>query len=255
MIIIIIIIYHMKMLINQLLSVAGDYKIKEVIIGTFDIGVLNTKKCGIATSMRDFGVKGGHPALKNLGNFESMTTRPLANYLKSDILLEASLGAAALNSSLPEIDEEKLKSINASELVIKHGEGKNVGVIGHFPFIKKLKKRVNKLYVFGKPPLKGELPPEKESLYLPDVDLAVISGTSFINHTFREIMEYVRDDAYVIVLGPSAPLTPVLFDYGVDALCGTIVKSSATLLKYLKHGATFRDLKGKRLVTITKEGF
>lgn len=242
-------------ILDDLINESKNYRVKDVVIGAFDIGVINSKKTGIATSMRDFGVKGGHPRMKNLGRLEELNTTDIAAYLKSKVLLESSLGMAAVNSSLPDLEENRLKEKNASELVLKHGKDRNVGVIGHFPFVKKLKDEVKNLYVFGKPPLKGELPPEKEPEYLPGVDLAVISGTSFINHTFTDIMDYVSEEAFTIVLGPSAPLTPVLFDYGVNAVCGTQVKDPELLIKYLKQGATFRDLKGKRLVTVLSEDF
>ena len=85
--------------------------------------------------------------------------------------------------------------------------------------------------------------------------MAVISGTSFINPTFKDIIKYVPEKAFTLVLGPSAPLSPVLFGFNVDAVCGTVVKNPKILIKYLKQGATFRDLKGKRLVTIMEKDF
>jgi uncharacterized protein (DUF4213/DUF364 family) len=60
-------------------------------------------------------------------------------------------------------------------------------------------------------------------------------------------------NAYVIVLGPTAPLSPVLFDYGVDVISGTKVINPETVLRHVSQGATFRQMKGVRLLTMKKQ--
>jgi uncharacterized protein (DUF4213/DUF364 family) len=90
---------------------------------------------------------------------------------------------------------------------------------------------------------------------LPQADVVALTGTSLLNHTFNDLIALCRPDAYVLLLGPSAPLTPVLFEAGVDAISGTRVHDAEQVLLSLAQGATFRQIKrmgGLRLLTWTK---
>jgi uncharacterized protein (DUF4213/DUF364 family) len=61
-----------------------------------------------------------------------------------------------------------------------------------------------------------------------------------------------RPDSLVIVLGPTTPLSPVLFDYGVDIVSGTLVVDPELALRCLSEGATFRQMRGVRLLTMQR---
>jgi hypothetical protein len=56
----------------------------------------------------------------------------------------------------------------------------------------------------------------------------------------------------VIVLGPTTPLSPVLFDCGVDLIAGTVVVNPKEALQLAGQGAIFRQMRGVRLVTMAR---
>jgi uncharacterized protein (DUF4213/DUF364 family) len=85
---------------------------------------------------------------------------------------------------------------------------------------------------------------------LPEADVVALTGTSLVNHTFDGLIELCRPDAFVIVLGGSAPLTPVLLECGVDAVAGTLVVDAEAAMQTVAQGATFPQIKGKRLLTM-----
>jgi uncharacterized protein (DUF4213/DUF364 family) len=89
---------------------------------------------------------------------------------------------------------------------------------------------------------------------LPQADVVALTGTSLINHTFDDLIGLCRPDAFVIVLGGSTPLSPVLFDYGVDAIAGTRVVDVAAASRTVAQGATFPQIRGKRLLAMMREG-
>jgi len=56
-----------------------------------------------------------------------------------------------------------------------------------------------------------------------------------------------------MVLGPSTPLSTVLFDHGVDIISGTRVVDEAAVMRTVAQGASFRQVEGVRLLTFTRE--
>ncbi len=89
---------------------------------------------------------------------------------------------------------------------------------------------------------------------IPQADVVAITGTSLVNKTFDELIQHCRPDAFVLVLGPTSPLSPVLFDYGVDLIAGTQVIDPYLAMTVAGQGAIFRQMRGVRLVTMAKDG-
>ena len=167
------------------------------------------------------------------------------------MLLEASIGVAAINSLL-DVDEERCVELNAETWLAQRGQGKRVAVVGSFPFAPRLRGKVGELWVLERHPSEGELLAEEASEVIPRADVVAITGTALINRTLDALLGMCREDSSVMVLGPSTPLSPVLFDYGVDVVSGTQVVDTDLVLTLISQGATFRQVKGPgvRLLTM-----
>jgi len=192
--------------------------------------------------------------VRQAGHLLERSALELAEYAKSERPLEASIGLAAINALL-EVDESRCVELNAEQVILEKGVGKSVAIVGHFPFIPQVREAAEKLWVLEKRPVGGDLPAEMAAEVLPQADVAAITGTSLINHTFEELMKLCRPDALVIILGPSAPLSPLLFDYGVDIICGTLVADTESVLRLIGQGANFGQVKrggGVRLLTMAR---
>ncbi len=100
-------------------------------------------------------------------------------------------------------------------------------------------------------PIGKDLPASAAPEILPQADLVAITGMAFINQTLPGLLELCRTDAYILVLGPSTPLSPILGDFGVKLLAGAVVEDVPAVLAALEQGGTFRQLHkaGVRLVT------
>jgi uncharacterized protein (DUF4213/DUF364 family) len=110
--------------------------------------------------------------------------------------------------------------------------------------------------VLEKRPGEGDLPAEAATEVIPQADVVAITGTSLINHTFEELMGLCRPEAFILVVGPTTPLSPVLFDYGASVISGTVVTDSETVLRYVGQGASFRQIKrskGVKLLTLARD--
>jgi uncharacterized protein (DUF4213/DUF364 family) len=226
-----------------------DHPLQEVLTGAYWTAVVS-RGCGLASTFRDEG----HPhkkGVKNVGRLTEKSALELASYSLSDYAMEASIGMAAINS-LIEVDEQRCVEKNASRILIEKGEGKDVGIIGHFPFIPELKRRARNLWVFEQRPKEGDLGPESAQAILPRCDIVGITGTAFINHTLEELLRW-SEGKFILLIGPTTPLTSFLFDYGIQVLSGTVVVEKEEAFRCISQGATFREVRGVRRVTMLNE--
>lgn len=166
-------------------------------------------------------------------------------------LLEAAIGMATINS-LIEVDEQRCVELNAGDLLIEKGEGKKVALIGHFPFVPKLRQVAKEPWVIERQPQPGDFAENQAERLIPMAEVIGITGTAFTNHTIAHLLGLCEPQAYVIILGGTTPLSPVLFDYGVDAISGTQVVDPEMVLHCVSQGATFRQIKGVRLLTMMR---
>ena len=140
-------------------------------------------------------------------------------------------------------------------MIVQHGADKGVALVGHFPFVPRLRERVGRLWVLEQHPQGEDLPADAAPDVLPQADVVAITGMTLINRTFEELMVLRRPEALVVVLGPSTPLSPMLFDYGVNILSGSVVEDVDAVLRAVSQGANFRQThqQGVRLVTMQKQ--
>ena len=230
-----------------------DAPAAQVLVGAFStVVVLDTvpPRCGLASTT----LSAAHhesPSIPAAGQLEGRSGRELAAWLRSDDPLQASVGMAAYNALL-EVDEAACLELNAEEIILQRGAGRSVAVVGHFPFVERVRQAARICWVLELRPRSGDLAADRAGEVLPQADVVAITGTSLINHTFDGLMELCQPDAFVLVLGASAPLTPALFERGVDAICGTRVVDIPAVMRAAAQGATFRQIPGKRLLTMVK---
>jgi uncharacterized protein (DUF4213/DUF364 family) len=226
--------------------------LRDVRVGPFWTVVWTTSGAGLASTQRDAHTPHGHSLVRWAGNLMDHDAHELVELVRSRSPMEAALGMATVNALL-DVEESWLTDRNASEEIIQRGRGKRVVIVGHFPFIPKVRAAVGHLDVLELDPGPEELSPAAADEVLPKADVVAITGTSLVNRTFDGLIRHCRSDAFVLVLGPTSPLSPVLFDYGVDLIAGTRIVDPVTALTVAGQGAIFRQMRGVRLVTMTKE--
>lgn len=239
-------------IIKDLLSVL-DYSapVADIRQGPFQTAVL-TRRCGLASTPHDPGPHHDRSPVKQSGSLLEQTASDLAHMALSPSLQEAAIGMATINS-LIDVDESVCEELNAADLIARKGEGKKVAIVGHFPFIPKLRPAVKELWVIEKNPREDDFPESDAAKYIPEADVIGITGTAFTNNTIGPLLDLCNSDAYVVILGGTAPLSTLLFDYGINAVSGTLVTDAERVLKYVSQGATFRQIKGIRLLTMTSD--
>jgi len=240
----------MKILDDLLSTLNPEAEVREIRQGLFHTGVL-TRNCGLAATLPRDALRQKHPAVKEPGFLLEKTALELARMAYSESIPEAAIGMATINS-LIEIDEERCRELNAGDLIAEKGKGKRVAIIGHFPFIPRLREITKELWVIEKNPQEGDYTEAEAENLIPRADVVGITGTAFTNHTIEHLLKLCHPGAYVVILGDTAPLSPILFDYGVDATSGTKVTNPELALRCVSEGATYRQIRGVQKLTMIR---
>ncbi len=224
--------------------------VRDICQGPFQTAVY-TRGCGLALTPQLSNHPHGEPAVTEAGLLTLKSVPELARMAYSEQPLEAAIGMATINSLL-EVDESRCVNLNARDLLIEKGKGKRVALVGHFPFVPQLRQAVKELWVIEQHPQEGDFPEDAAGDLITKADVVGITGSAFINHTIEHLLGLCPSQAFVVILGGTAPLSPVLFDYGVSAVSGTKVDNAEMVLRYVSQGAIFRQVKGVRLLTMQK---
>jgi uncharacterized protein (DUF4213/DUF364 family) len=170
--------------------------------------------------------------------------RELAEHVKSWSLPRASVGMAAINAFYNTPQRmgkwlarplEELRSSGSFNSWLDAIAGKKVAVIGHFPGLDPVRERCE-LIVLERNPQDGDLPDFAAEYVLPEQDFVFITGTTITNKTLPRLLT-LSAGATVVLMGPSVPMVPWLFDYGVDMLAGSVVIDGQAAWRACQEGA------------------
>ena len=240
----------MKILDDLISQLNPEAPVRDIRQGVFHTGVL-TRNCGLAATLPRDALRQEPPLVKEPGSLLEKSTLELTRMAYSESILEAAIGMATINSLL-EIDVERCQDLNARELIAEKGKGKRIAIVGHFPFIPLLREHARELWVIEKNPREGDFTEAESDSLIPQADILGITGTAFTNHTLEHLLKLCNPHAYIVMLGDTTPLSPILFDYGVDAISGTKVVNPELALRCVSEGANFRQIKGTRRLTMTR---
>jgi len=242
-------------LIDELLKTLPDGEILDVRIGlhwTIVVAKVNGKiQCGLASTLSGDHDHHKDPDVPEAGNMTTLSGRTLAGFSYSPQYPRSSIGFAAINALMPR-DPDSWREDNAEEVIAMHGKDKKVVMVGRFPFAQNLHSRVKELLVIEQNPGPGEFPAESAPGILPQADVVAITGMTLLNHTLENLLKLCNCKAFVILLGPSTPLSPLFFDYGVDVLSGSIVEDIPAVVRMVSQGGNFHQIRqaGVKLVNI-----
>ncbi len=240
----------MKIIEILLDSLNYNAAVKDIRQGPFQTAVVS-RSCGLAATPHEPGSHHEKTPVKEAGRLKDRSVSELAKMACSSSTYEAAIGMATVNS-LIEVDERRCVEVNAGDLLAKKGRNQKVALVGHFPFVPELRQAAGELWVIERQPQAGDFSEEQAEKLIPRAQVVGITGTAFTNHTIDRLLALCSPEAYIVVLGGTTPLSPALFDYGICAVCGARVVDQEMVLRGINQGATFRQLKGIRLLTMMK---
>lgn len=254
----------MSLILNSIKATLSEtaYQTPMTEVSTFAfVTTVKTRRVGLSMTMSDdrvfdFKVR---TAVSHLGEIETLGLRKVLAWTDSLHGIERSFAIAALNSAI-ELKGQRFFTGNALELTARLAKGKKVAVVGHFPNMENIKAAARTFTILEKRPQEGDRNAEDAVEVIPQSDVVAVTGVTCLNDTIEGLLALKRKDAIFIVLGPTVPLSPVLFDFGVDVIGGAWVEDENEVLKKMSQGGTARHVNGLRSVLFPKnpsllEGF
>jgi uncharacterized protein (DUF4213/DUF364 family) len=243
------------LILDQILDSLPSGRVKDVRIGLHWTAVVvetaGETHCGLASTLHGGHSHRNQPDVPQAGDLEGSSANDLAHHVTGDSPVMASLGLAAINALLPR-QPQLWSDENASEIIARLGAGKRVAMIGRFPFANELQAHVGELLVLEQNPGPDDLPADAAPEVLPSAQVVAITGMTISNHTLEDLLRLCHPYAKVLLLGPSTPLSPVFFDFGVDVISGAVVTDIQPVLRLVSQGGNFRQVHrgGVRLVNL-----
>lgn len=197
-----------------------------LVIGPDGAGMAQTPARGTA------GCRG----LPRPGTYAGEPLSTLAGLWFSDNVFEHAIAVAAVNAHWNRYDSPD-NPVNGLDMVENHGE--RTVVIGRFPG---LAERHRGIAVVEREPREGEYPESALETLLPKAAFVAVTASTIVNGSLPGILSRCPR-AYVLMIGPSTPLAPALFDLGVDALSGFVAVDLDGLIQAVSEGAAVSALR------------
>jgi uncharacterized protein (DUF4213/DUF364 family) len=244
-------------ILDDLLATIRDDEIEEVVVGLHWTAVVANAggkgSCGMTATLRRAPGQHVIPNIPDAGELDKLSGLELANLVFSPHPTMVSIGMAAINALLPR-QPERWYQQKAQNVIARLANGRRVVLIGHFPFVPRLRSQVDNLIVLELEPNEGDLPASEAPNVIPEADVVAITSMTLINNTLENLLGFCSPQAFVIILGPSTPMNEVLFNHGIDMLCGAEVKDNESVIRVISQGGNFHQVHqaGVQLVTMEK---
>ncbi len=240
-----------KELVTQLLAhlTRPEITVDRIVVGETFCGVMAGGRMGLSAML---GARPRRDEKDLAQRLEGQSVQACAALVHSPSPYAISIGMAALNAANA-LTREQVSPDNhpADHLIADLGKDKIVGLVGEFPFVETLAHRVGTLHLFELNPVPGALSRDQWEAVLPQLDVLALTATTLLT---RHMAWYLSRavNAKIIILGPTTPVSPVLFDHGADYLCGSLVTNPDRVAASITMGMCFRDIKKRGGILFTR---
>ena len=195
----------------------GDDEVRQIVCGPRWLMVEGPFGAGLG-----YLPVGPKEVLGRLPTMGRMSLRQLAELSRSWDPLEMAVGIAAINAHYNRFDLDAPMGNGTRALA---GVAGRVVVIGAFPGLTDVFPHPQ---VIEASPRAGEYPTIAMDTLLPGCAAAVVTSSTLVNRNLPRVLRLAQGSR-VAVVGAGTPMTPRLFEYGIEVLGGLIVDDPAGL--------------------------
>lgn len=228
----------------DLVNGVEDQPVKRVVVGLNWTLVETATGLGVAQTPER-----GTPGCRATGRAGSRIEsglKELAGLVHSADPFDQALGIAACNAHYNRFDRH-LAGDNGLECFGAVGGG--IVVIGAFPGIAE---RLPGAKVIDRKPGPGQFPEQAAEWLLPPAEAVILTASTLANRSLPGLLR-LAPFARIGLVGPGAPLTERLFEYGIEVSSGLIAEDPDGMARAVAEGGGAKDLKRfARQATIRK---
>jgi uncharacterized protein (DUF4213/DUF364 family) len=203
-----------------------DIQVANLIVSPFWT-LVTASNCGIASTMLDPEARGVELAC-------TVRERRIGDVVQLALSanpLEASVGIAALNSALVgQVDARHYRPYR-----IPRAGGKTVAIVGDLPFADMLREVAREVWAVRPDQKTGDYRNTEVESVLPKADIAIIDGSAIISKSLEHLLDLSKS-CFTAVVGPSTPLSPLLFKYGANQIAGIKVRDEEAATRCISEG-------------------
>ncbi|RVU34660.1 hypothetical protein EOI86_17535 [Hwanghaeella grinnelliae] len=156
------------------------------------------------------------------------------------------VGFAALNAYWNRRD---MTGVSANGLDLVEDRGHKTVIIGRFP---RLDQRVPGAAVIERNPGPNDFPEEAAKTLIPGAEFLVITASTLSNGALAGLLA-LRRNAFTILVGPGTPLSPALFDKGIDVLAGLRVDDPEQAARAVMEGGAEKAIRPSgQMISLTR---
>lgn len=151
-------------------------------------------------------------------------------FLVSKESLKRAVGMACLKSILPK--PLQFEEGNAIDRYREFAQVNKTCFIGHFSEAQQWRSEGFPVDIVELFPRSGDIHWDNSHNVLGQAELVLMTGLTLVNDTFEEVIKRTPRARCRVIMGPTVPLSPVLFDFGLDQIGGTLIDDPLLTIDY-----------------------
>lgn len=175
-------------------------------------------------------------SLPNPSGYDGKDLHTLATLRGSSNVFEQAIALAAINAHHNRLDGVS-DDVNGLDLIQDHGA--KTAIVGRFP---SLETKLPSALVIEREPGPNDHSEDAAADILPKCEQVAITASTLVNGSLAGLLA-LASNAFIVLVGPSAPLATLLFDYGVDAISGFVATDIPRLERVVAQGGSVRAMK------------
>ncbi len=231
-----------KGLVDAILSsiIRPDAVVELIVFGAKFIAVTADGRMGISALL---GATPQEHEMDLVHQMVGKSVKEVAGLIHKPFPFSIALGLAAVNAgNTPDPNHVEPNNFPADDLIARLGKTKITGLVGEFPFVDSLRKRVGTFHLFELKSVPGAVPRDQWERVLAELDIFALTATTLLTRSMAWFMSRAPQ-AKIIILGPTTPFSPVLYRYGADYLCGSVVTDTVKVAQGVRSGLPFKMIK------------